>query len=327
MRDDRERVETSVEKGLKFLKTMQEKNGAWTMGGQGHPAITSLAVLAYLSAGHVPGEGPYGETVDKGIRWVLQTQTPQGMFSQGHYTDMYAQGICTLMLSEVVGMTDAATSKKIRAALEKGVTVLLKAQRNSSALHKGGWRYSATGDDADLSVTGWQLMALRAARNVGCDVPAERIDMAVDYVLRCREASTGAFCYQPGGRATLACTGTGLLALELTGKIRHKSLEAVKAGSYVLKNLPRWESEHFLYSIYYCSQGMFQLGQNYWEAFRPHVLKTLLDHQQGNGSWLGNEGAFSPVYTTSMAILALTVENRYLPIYQRHEEEMPKGKK
>ena len=39
-----------------------------------------------------------------------------------------------------------------------------------------------------MSVTGWQLLALRAAKNIGCDVPGERIDMAVEYVLRCRDS-------------------------------------------------------------------------------------------------------------------------------------------
>lgn len=320
------KVKTAVDSALRFLERLQEKDGAWHSGGQGHPAISSLSVLAFLSAGHVPGEGPYGEVVEKGIRWVVKTQGAEGVFSRHFHEDMYNQGICTLMLAEAVGMTGAELGKEVRQALTKGVRVLLKAQRTEGG-YKGGWRYSISGDDADLSVSGWQLMALRAARNAGCDVPAERIDLAIDFVLRCREPATGAFCYQPGRQPTLACTGTGLLALELSGKMRHKSPEALKAGSYLLKNPPRWNSEHCLYTLYYSSQGMFQLGQNYWEAYRPHVHKTLLDNQQDNGSWLGNEGALGPAYPTAMGILALTVENRFLPIYQRDEEEGKKDAK
>src|SRR5262245_15047697 len=173
------RTAKAVDRALAFLKNMQEKDGSWQMargGGTGHPAITSLAILAFLSAGHVPGEGPYGETIDKGIRWVLSCQSPDGMFVKDFGSDLYNQGICTLMLAEVVGMTDAKLAKEVRPKLAKAVHVLLKAQRLTNPLYRGGWRYSIMGDDADLSVSGWQLMALRAARNVGCDVPADRID-------------------------------------------------------------------------------------------------------------------------------------------------------
>ena len=38
--------------------------------------------------------------------------------------------------------------------------------------------------DADLSIIGWQLMALRSAKNAGFDVPVEAIDAAVECVRR-----------------------------------------------------------------------------------------------------------------------------------------------
>jgi hypothetical protein len=71
---------------------------------------------------------------------------------------------------------------------------------------------------------------------------------------------------------------------------------------------------------------MFQLGNNYWNVYRPRLHALLLDSQQRNGGWLTNDGLGSS-YATAMAILALTVEYRFLPIYQRDEEgELPKGK-
>ena len=70
---------------------------------------------------------------------------------------------------------------------------------------------------------------------------------------------------------------------------------------------------------------MFQLGGNYWRSFRPHLHKVLLDNQQANGSWHGNDG-YGPHYSTAMAVLALTVEYRYLPIYQRGEEPPDKDR-
>ena len=70
----------------------------------------------------------------------------------------------------------------------------------------GGWRYSVYGSDADLSVTGWQLLALRAAKNVGCDVPSDRIQAAVDYVRKCYDPRTGGYTYVVYGNVTIPCT-------------------------------------------------------------------------------------------------------------------------
>jgi hypothetical protein len=319
----RDRVDRSIEQALSFLRSMQEPDGAWQAHGK-NPAITSLAVMAFLSAGHVPREGPYGDTVEKGIRWVLRAQQPNGLIAAAAGHEMYHHGICTLMLAEVAGMTDAKLGAEVRQRLEKAVKVILQAQRTSGP-HRGGWRYRVVGSDADMSVTGWQLLALRAAKNLGCDIPPQRIDLAVDYIKRCRDRATGGFCYTPGGGLTVACTGTGVLGLEICGKSHHHAPEALQAGSFLIKNPPRWQDHHFFYSVYYCSQATFQLGNNYWSYFRPQLHKVLLDNQRSNGSWVGNDG-YGANYGTAMAVLALTVEYRYLPIYQRGEEPGEPGR-
>ncbi|MCI0639414.1 MAG: terpene cyclase/mutase family protein [Gemmataceae bacterium] len=318
---DKDALEERVDRALAFLKTMQEKDGAWGMPGHGEKshAITSLAVMAYLSAGHVPGEGPYTEVVDKGIRWVLANQQENGLFSGNFGFEMYQHGISTLMLAEVVGMTDTALAKQIKPKLEKAVALILRGQCQQPNAYRGGWRYQVISHDADMSVSGWQILALRAAKNVGCDVPGERIDQAVEFVLRCRDSASGGFGYTPVGHTTVPCTGTAILALEICGKDKHRARAALQAGSFMLKHPPRWGEMHFAYSIYYSSQAMFQLGNNYWNFYRPQLHKVLFDHQERNGSWLSNDG-FGPAYATSMAVLALTVEYRLLPIYQRNEE-------
>ena len=311
-------VEKSVERGLRFLANLQEKDGSWQVNAVRSPGVTGLCLMAFLSAGHVPSEGPYGDVVERGLRWVIKAQRADGQFGDQGGMEIYHLGICTMLLAEASGMTDGPLAAELKPALKKAVRVVLDAQRTAPGPHRGGWRYFFETQDADVSVSGWQLLALRAARNVGCDVPAERIDMAVEFLLRCREPRTGAFCYQPGTRPTPACTGTGILALELCGKERHHSHEALQGGGYLLKNPPRWGDEHFFYTAYYSAQAMFQLAGNYWDFYRPRLHQILFDQQQGNGSWLSNEIA-GPAYCTAMGILALTVEYRLLPIYQRDE--------
>jgi hypothetical protein len=322
-------IDKAVDKALAFLANTQNKtDGSWTAGRGKHVAITSLAVMAFLSAGHVPGEGKYGKNIERGVRWVLAQQRPNGLLANDGGHEMYHHGIATLMLAEVAGMTEGELGKEVRQKLEKAVAIILKAQRTRGD-ERGGWRYHvAPGDGADISVTGWQLMALRAAKNLGCDVPAENIEHAVDFLKRCQDGRTGGFHYTPSGRLTVACTGTSILGLEICGKDRHHTPEALRAGSFLIQNhnLPYWNQEWFFYSIYYGSQAAFQLGGNYWSVYRPRLHEVLLRNQNGSGYWEGAsaDARYGRAYCTAMAILALTVEYRYLPIYQRGEEPTEK---
>ena len=329
------KLDQSVDRALEFLQRTQDVEGFWRAeAGRPSPAVTALAVMAFLSAGHVPGEGPYGNTVDKGVRAVLKMQLPNGKIATAGGHEMYHHGICTLMLAEVAGMTSSPLADEVRKKLEKAVHVVLQAQRPPAVgyPHRGGWRYQVNATDSDLSVTGWQLMALRAAKNLGCDVPPDRIEQAIDYVKRCQNRATGDFNYWPNHRPSNACTATGILALEICGKDQHRSQETLKAGAAILRDPPRWGQRHFFYSVYYCSQAMFQLGDEpYWKFYQPKLHDSLLPYQRDNGSWLSggydSSGTYGPNYCTAMAVLALTVEYRLLPIYQRGEEPAAATKK
>ena len=84
---------------------------------------------------------------------------------------------------------------------------------------------------------------------------------------------------------------------------------------------------HFgFYGLYYCSQATFQLGDNYWDFFRPLLHDVLFRNQKDNGSWIvaAATARYGPNYCTAMCVLALTVEYRFLPIYQRDEEPTDK---
>ena len=324
-------VDRAVERGLETLQLMQDKTeGCWRdRHNRPHPAVTGLAVMAFLSAGHVPGEGRYGAVVDKGVRWVLRKQQANGILAIDGAQEMYQHGIATLMLAEVAGLTDADLGQDVRKALVKAVRVILKAQRSNGEAD-GGWRYHvAPVDGSDISVTGWQVMALRAARNLGCDVPAESIDRAVAYIKRCHDKGSGGFRYQPGGGVSVACTGTSILALEICGKEHHRGDEALRGGAFLIakQNMPHSGQEYFYYSIYYGSQAAFQLGGNYWTLYRPQLHEVLLRMRIGGGFWDGRSGDAQQggrAYCTAMALLALTVEYRFLPIYQRGEESAEK---
>ena len=90
----------------------------------------------------------------------------------------------------------------------------------------------------------------------------------------------------------------------------------------MLKNPLEWKGPFFYYSVYYSSQAMYQLGGKYWETWRKRTESLLLQHQKEDGSWPPppketHEQQAGPAYTTALAILSLTVDYKYLPIYQR----------
>jgi hypothetical protein len=321
-----DRVDRAVARALGYLRESQSADGYWRSYGFGRPesaGVTGLCVMAFLSAGHTPAEGEHSKAVADAVRWVLRRQRSNGLISTDGEFEMYHHGICTLMLAEVIGMCPPDLADDVRHALAKAVAVILRAQR-PRGVHGGGWRYTVFGGDADLSVTGWQLLALRAAKNVGCDVPGENIDRAVEYVRRCYDEARGTFAYTVRGSLTVPCAGTGILGLELCGgKEMHRSREALRAGAYVLRHPPSLDQQHCFYGLYYCSQAMFQLGGNYWDVYRPRLHELLLPNQRDDGAWVGFDGEarrVGPNYSTALGVLALTVEYRFLPIYQRGEE-------
>ena len=316
---EQKQVDQAIVKALEYLSKQQQPSGAWRGESTG---TTSLAIMAFMAAGHVPGEGPYGEQLERGIRWVIAQQQPNDMLvhaTNKSHGPMYSHGISTLMLAEVVGMVDQSMAKQCRRALERAVKLILEAQDvPKKRQHAGGWRYQAQSSDSDLSVTGWQLLALRAAKNVGCDVAADNINQAVAYVKLCSVSGNRGFAYQPGGAPTPTRTGTGILCLEICGK--HRTAEALGGADSLLLRPLQYNQSFFFYGVYYCNVGMFKIGGDYWTESKKHVNSILLSNQQPDGSWsanTGNEKSYGPVYPTSMAVLALSVEYRYLPIYQR----------
>ncbi|HEX3149340.1 MAG TPA: prenyltransferase/squalene oxidase repeat-containing protein [Gemmataceae bacterium] len=340
----REAFEVAIDNALQYLAGAQNADGSWPSGGFGgggprDPAVAALSVMAFLSAGHVPGEGKYGNTIMKGVRYVCAQQQQNGVFAGQQFgmTVMYSHGICTLMVAEVIGlMPDRKEAAELRARLVAAVRLIKSAQCPRQG--EGGWRYTIQPNDADMSVTAWQFMALRAAKNVGCDAPPTIIDRAVEYVKNSNDRNTGGYRYTRYGNVTLPCTGAAILSLELSGKDYHKSPESLKGAQFIVDQLVadgngvgrgfnmRFQ-QHFFYGVYYTSQAMFQVGGKYWNWYRQYLHWLLLNPQakpqQPSGFWnpvSGDDQMAGVNYCTAMAVLALTVEYRFLPIYQRGEE-------
>jgi hypothetical protein len=233
---------------------------------------------------------------------------------------MYGHGITTLMLSEMLGMdVDDQQHVMIRGSLDKAVQLILSSQKiKKGRRNQGGWRYTPDSGDSDLSVTVWQVMALRSAKGAGIDVPQEAIDEAVGYIRRCFNEKRGAFGYQPGSQATYSTAAAGLLSMQVCGK--YDADEVKETSDWLLKHSLDYENGWFFYGTYYYAQGMYQRGGRHASQARQRVEDVLLRQQSEDGSWLAahdQERDAGRSYSTSMAVLSLSVKYHYLPIYQR----------
>ncbi len=312
----------AVDRALVYLQSTQQPNGSWVSQIGANTGITSLCVMAFLARGHTPGRGPHKETIDRAIRWVIRQSRDGLIIRDTSHGPLYSHGISTMMLGEVLGMVPEGRDgfEDLSRVYLDAINVILRAQNVSKdRSSRGGWRYHPNSIDSDISCTGWQLLALRAAQGNGFPVPRRNIDGAVDYVKRCIHP-LGGFGYQPGGDPTAARTGTGILSLQICGEFN--SAEAFQGGDWLLKHPLEWRGPFFFYAVYYCSQGMYQLGGEYWRRWRPLVETLLVSRQRANGSWPTPpdetlELHAGPAYCTAMAALALSVDFKLLPIYQR----------
>lgn len=331
------RTEKAVDKGLRWLQSRQLSqadadaiNKPSLMGSfrdefaMGNTGVTALSVMAFLAQGHVPGQGPYGKTMNQGIDYLLTQQLENGLIVShdpvGRRSElMYSHSIATLLLAEVSGTIDADRQRTLDRVLPRALLVLLQSQKVPKArVHAGGWRYAPGSTDSDLSLTGWSIMALRAARQNGAAIPDEHIADAIEYIIRCRRED-GAFAYMPGSTpGTPSMTGLAILCLELCGEHGHEAIGP--AAEFLLNHIPNPNDHHRYFTLYYCAQAMFQLGDKYWSQFAPTMYESILDEQNDDGSWGESQpGSYSNTYKTALAILTLTVAARQLPIYQRDE--------
>ena len=322
----RDRVDQSIERGLKYLADAQLPNGAYGGENGSTAALPALAGMAFLSKGYLPGEEPYGEVVNRAIDYVLdcadmkQDAKFRGYLGGRANGRMYAHAIATLFLSEVSGMVDPDRQARIDEVLPFAAKIILDAQsrKKRDDQDRGGWRYQPDSSDSDMSCSGWALMALRSVRLNGGSVPSEAIEKAVSYIKRSQSPDKGGFVYrrQEGNNYMTTLTGAGILCLELCG--RHNDPASLRAANFLARDFNHLVNQSYaMYGLYYTAQGSFQIGGDLWKDFSAWMYDTWIPRQRPDGAWDRNE--VSPAYATSLCILAFTVPYRQLPIYQRDE--------
>lgn len=329
----KDEVDIAADKAIAFLLTQQKEDGS-IQTGQHQTTMTALAIMAMASVGIQPIDPTSeGRAMKRALDYVLQEdrQDDKGYFGQKDGGRMYGHGIVTLMLTEMLGMsTTDEQDKLLHDRCQKAIDLILSSQKEDKPVNaRGGWRYNPNSRDADLSASVWQLMALRSAKNDGMQVPGSAIRDAVEYLKRSYSSpldrnglpsdKAGGFCYEPGRRhATYTMTAAGLLAMQVCGE--YESPLVAGAADWLLAHPPKWKERFCMYGTYYYAQGMYQRGGDHAKTAATLVQDMLLKEQRDDGSWEaenGEERNAGRVYSTSLAVLSLSVKYHYLPIYQK----------
>ena len=334
--------------GLDYLAATQADDGTWDgrlrIGGygggvdpQGAGATngeTALSLMCFLASGQDPNFGRYSINVRRAVRALLLAQNPTSGYIG---KNMYEHGFAMLALSEAYGVVDERMvwagyqgeyagdmRPTIGRALELAVGCAMTGQEGNPF---NAWTYGPhnernhEGTRADTSVSGAVLMGLLGARNAGIPVPDRPIDLALDY-FRSMTAD-GKTIYSASMQWATPETRSAICALVLTIGQRTHWKEFTQIPGFISENLEFEDPQHPFYSRYYMAQALLQVDLESWSAWHGNTRALINEMQQADGSIVpaskkGFTGQYqTPAYTTSMSLLALALEYRLLPIYER----------
>lgn len=322
--------EAAVTRALRWLAKHQADDGSWSLdhfnstgdcnGRCGAPGInsdtaaTALALLPFLGAGQTHIRGEYTHTVAIGLRALMDMQRSDGDLRGRGGGNMYAHGQATIALCEAYAMTQ---SDILRDPAQRAVDFIVAAQHDA-----GGWRYKPR-EPGDLSVVGWQMMALRSAQMAYLKVPPETFLKATQFLNSVQQSRAhGLYCYMPGGGPTAVMTAEGLLCRQYSGW-RHNHPILANGVHWLAENHSPKANRPNMYFWYYGTQVMHHMGGKYWQNWNAALRGLLISLQSVSGheagSWPplgGHDTNGGRLYTTALAACTLEVYYRHLPLYR-----------
>ncbi|MEZ6137746.1 MAG: squalene--hopene cyclase [Pirellulaceae bacterium] len=318
-------TEDAVELGLAWLAKQQKSDGSWSLKGpysnggtfENSTAATALALNAFLGAGHTHRGGKYADEVLMGLKYLLKQQDEDGFFANAAHSrqQMYAQAIATITVIEAYALTG---DSEMRIAADKAISF---AQWSQSKLN--GWRYEPR-EDADLSVTGWFLMALETGKMAGLGVDNQKIEVVSKFLDSVSYEQDSRYAYNLFEEPSLSMTAEGLFCRIILGwpKTHPALLRAIDDD--LLRATPELGDEVYsVYFWYYATQVLHHVGGPAWDEWNNAMRRVLpsMQTKEGDeiGSWDPSRDAHGTsggrLYTTCFNIFCLEVYYRHLSIY------------
>jgi hypothetical protein len=346
-------VTNAIDNALRWLMIHQSPNGMWSSsdyymncndGNQTEPgkrgegfdvAMTGYALLCYLGSGYdhrTPNR--YRRVVQNGIDWLLSVQEQSGLLGRRNYE----HPVAAMALAEAYAMTN---DPALRDPSQRAINII----RDRQVRHEGyplGWDYVAPKiERMDISVSIWNIMALKSAQAGGLDI-GDSMDGSRRFLEGAWRASnpnwrqldqygTSVFPYTWNG-LTNATSRDHLSFAGATGAVFSGS----QAGEVMLNTLSndidarwlpgnRWQSN--MYALYYAALAQFQVGGEHWtrwrEAYAPFLIQTQIQNEGcftgtwrfAPQQWHGSDT--SRILLHTYATLALQVAIRYEAVLRK----------
>jgi len=355
-----EDTEQAVGRALEWLAEHQCRDGGWHFdlaecrkcrGKCGNSekqrndrtAATALALLPFLGRGishsnSHPNDARYQRTVAEGIAFLQDRVANDGKVDGvGESWTMYSQGLAGIVLAEICEIVasdqlnaDANGPKQPgnvndepidEKALLDDTKQVLRFICRAQDPEGGGWRYQPR-QPGDISVVGWQMMAIHAGKKNVLNAPGTWQN-AVTFLDSVQADEGATYGYTDSGGPDPRRSAIGLLCRMYDGwPQNHPPL--LDGTSRIAKVGPTED----LYFDYYATQVMFHTGGEQWKAWNERMKKLLLETQRQRqhgheaGSWFAgvNEGGLDTpggrLYCTSLAAMILEVYHRHLRIYR-----------
>lgn len=305
--------------------------------------VTGLAMLALTAHARHHGDALAKiclERLHRAARFLIGAQVASekpvhhGRFGSDDTEQwIYGHALATLALGEYYPL--AENRLVARASLRAAAELCLFARNDGF-----GWRYGVKPGDNDTSVTGWMVLALKAAESARLGIPPEELERAFKGALRWLDRATASNCRTgyliPGGpgarlakghpepypysKALSCMTSVGVLSRLVMGQER--ASDFVRGGVRILlREPPRWHeqkgralSKINFYYWYHGTRALWHCGGKDWIAWSQALRSALLPAQRREGdeagSWdpIGEWGiAGGRVYATALATLTLQV--------------------
>jgi hypothetical protein len=331
-----EEVRQALVKALDWLASKQQKDGSWS---RYETAFTGLSLMAFIGGKCVQKD--YSVNIQGAINYLKSKYRPFSKFPEGSQDAAYYGGQLgsDSMYEHAIGTTAVIEAlidlddESLEPVAQDAVNRILRSQNTE---HKpetlrgpitpdnsyyGGWRYNPNSIDSDISVTGWQVLALKAAENAGFAIPGYVFPAAAKFVRSLQDKEEGSFSYSsPGGSGdSCARAGMGALSLQLSGFPQDPAIPA--ALRFMQDYAPRWNIEqpgdgYPFYYWYYGTRAMYLAGGEDWRIWKDWMCRFLVDHQNDDGSWEGqrNEKTLD-AYRVALGALMLEFCCGHVPIY------------
>jgi hypothetical protein len=315
-----DKVDLGVKKGLAWMSRQQDPSSGVFHGSLPN-TFTGLACIAYMAAGEQVGRTTFGENLRKGLMFLVRSaKRNKYYFGREGKGRMYAHGIVTLALCEAYGMMEKEEeNRQLKIVIEKAIEVILKSQCKKEGRDYGGWRYEPRSDQgADLSVSVWQALVLRSAKNSQLKIPELAIDEAIQYIKKTYCQKTQSFTYQGTEKHnTPAMNSAGIVAMNCLGMNKEKKdKQMIETSARFLEKFNPNHGGHYYYQSYYVGAAANMLGDETRGDFLPKLEQALLKLQMQDGQFKQHGGAHGGVYSTAFALISLCMRYQYLPIYQ-----------